>query len=129
MSGAELKTIREYLGLPASWLATKAEVRERTVNYWESGKTPVPSDVADIVDDLLEKRKRSVKEALLLIDDLIKKRGRVPHAVTLRRFKHELELWQAHPEMNGLPVTYHASILFELKSKLEKRAIATEITY
>lgn len=129
MTGAELKTIREYLGLPASWLAAKAEVRERTVNYWESGKTPVPDDVVELMGGLLGKRAHAVERALRLVEDVEVKQGGTPHVVTLRRFKHELDLWQAHPEMDGLPATYHAAMLFELKKELEKRGIVVEIIY
>jgi DNA-binding XRE family transcriptional regulator len=49
MTSAELKTLRESLGLSVSWLAAQVGVNERTVNYWESGKTSVPAKVAGLV--------------------------------------------------------------------------------
>ena len=49
MTPAELKTLREACGLPQSWLAHQAQVNERTVRYWESGKSSVPDDVAALI--------------------------------------------------------------------------------
>ena len=51
MTPAELKTIREACGLSQAWLAQRAQVNERTVRYWESGKSTVPDDVATLVLD------------------------------------------------------------------------------
>lgn len=42
MSGAEFQCSREYLGLPAAWVADKLDVDRRTVYRWEQGKTKLP---------------------------------------------------------------------------------------
>ncbi len=47
MTPAELKTLRESsLGLSAQWLADRAGVLQRSVQYWEAGRSRVPEDVA-----------------------------------------------------------------------------------
>jgi len=49
---AELKTVREGLGLTIGDLAVLAGVSERTARYWESGqqgRTTTPPDVAQMV--------------------------------------------------------------------------------
>ena len=35
MTSAELKTLRESPGLPVQWLAERANVQRRTVEYWK----------------------------------------------------------------------------------------------
>ncbi len=52
MIGATLKTLREALCLPVSWLAAVCGVQERTVRSWESGTAPVPQDVSGKVEQL-----------------------------------------------------------------------------
>lgn len=48
MTGAELKCLRERLGLTAQALADRLDIRHlRTVQRWEAGDVRVPDDVAD----------------------------------------------------------------------------------
>lgn len=49
MTPAELKTLRESLGLPVQWLAERANVQRRSVEYWEAGRSKVPDDVAELM--------------------------------------------------------------------------------
>ena len=42
MNTAEFSCAREYLGLPAVWVAEKMNVDRRTVYRWEQGKTRLP---------------------------------------------------------------------------------------
>ena len=46
MSGAELRCLREWLGLTTRWLADHLGVAERSVHRWESGIREVPEGVA-----------------------------------------------------------------------------------
>lgn len=41
MSNADFRAMREYLGLPAHWLAERFEVNHRTVQKWDSGEARV----------------------------------------------------------------------------------------
>ena len=43
MTGGELQTIREYLGLTGEDLARLVEVAPRTVRAWEAGTVPIPT--------------------------------------------------------------------------------------
>lgn len=54
MSGAELRCLREWLGLTTRWLADHLGVAERSVHRWESGVRDVPQGVADEVLRLSE---------------------------------------------------------------------------
>ena len=62
MTPAELKTVREACGLPQSWLAHRAQVNERTVRYWESGKSSVPDDVAAWLERRLAAHERWMRD-------------------------------------------------------------------
>lgn len=43
MTGGELQTVREYLGLTGDQLAAILEVTPRTVRAWEAGAVPIPT--------------------------------------------------------------------------------------
>lgn len=49
MTGAELQTLREACGMSREELAGLVEVQARTVKFWESGRSGVPADVADLM--------------------------------------------------------------------------------
>lgn len=42
LTSATFRARREYLGLPASWLAKHLDVQERTVRKWDAGEAPIP---------------------------------------------------------------------------------------
>jgi hypothetical protein len=54
MTGAELQSIREYLGLSTKWLADYLEVGERKVMRWEDEEMQIPNPVTGLVDDLYQ---------------------------------------------------------------------------
>lgn len=45
MTAAELRVVREHLGLPIEWLARHLRVTERTIRRWERGVSPIPDGV------------------------------------------------------------------------------------
>lgn len=45
MTAAEFRTVREYLGLTAEWVADQLGVALRTVRRWEHGHSPIPDGV------------------------------------------------------------------------------------
>lgn len=50
MTGGELQTVREYLGLTTQALAGILDVRHDTVRRWESGRDPIPRRVREEVE-------------------------------------------------------------------------------
>lgn len=52
MTDAELKVVREHLGLTTRWLAEHLRVAERTVHRWEMGVSPIPDGVRVAVEAL-----------------------------------------------------------------------------
>jgi transcriptional regulator with XRE-family HTH domain len=55
MTDAELRTVREFLGLTGDWLAAHLGVSPRTVRHWEQGRYPIPDGVRLAVEDLEER--------------------------------------------------------------------------
>lgn len=69
MTGAEIRTLREGVGLSAQALADLVGVSLRAVQGWESGRSaPRTSDVADTLHRLDTAIGRSVAELLALIE-------------------------------------------------------------
>lgn len=52
MTGVELKTVREWLGLPGDWLARHLDVTPRSVRHWEAGRSAIPDGIRLEVEHL-----------------------------------------------------------------------------
>ena len=128
MTSAELKTIRESLGLPVSWLAERANVAERTVRFWESGRNQVPDDVAVLIANLDARVNLAVAESLSVVDKVARKNGK-PEKVVLLRYHTDADLHHHRPDLAGMPTTFHACIVARLRGQLMARGIETKIVY
>lgn len=129
MTSAELKTMREALGLTVGWLAEQAGVGERTVRYWESGRNQVPDDVAELIGRIEARSRELVRRAVTTVSEVSARSGGTPEAVDLRRYGSDAELWKAHREFRPLPVTWHASVLARIARELEAQGIPSTIEY
>lgn len=92
MSGAELQSIREYLGLTGDRLADVLDVAPRTVRYWEAGQYPIPDGVRDEVAQLVAHTDRAVTRLtrkLLLTDD--------PARLIVTTYRTDAQLTAAEP--------------------------------
>ena len=128
MTPAELKTLREACGLPQSWLAHQAQVNERTVRYWESGKSSVPNDVAALIARIDAQLDTAARGALDQAQALATAHG-APQEVTLYRYDTDAELWERRPDMAGLPVTCHAALLARARRLLRTADFAVVIAW
>lgn len=45
MTPAELRMVREYLGLSQQWVLDRLGVHQRTIRHWESGRNHIPDGV------------------------------------------------------------------------------------
>lgn len=108
MTGAELKTLRESLGLTVAWVAEQAQVKHRTVTYWESGRFPVPSDVAAMLT--------AIESQLHNRMDALDRHLMVAHR-NLIRYRTDSDLWDFEPDLRPLPATSHAAMLGWLRHK------------
>lgn len=63
MNGLQLKLSREILGLSQQEAAEHiGKVSQRSWAYWESGRSQIKEDVAQLVRTLLERRKQVISE-------------------------------------------------------------------
>lgn len=128
MTPAELKTIRESLSLTAQWLADHAGVKLRSVQYWESGRSPVPADVAEFLLRIDATLEGAAKLALDVVDDKIKA-GQAPRQVALVRYRTDEDLWRFRPDMRPLPAATHAVLLSRVRRGLWSRGVPSVIEY
>ena len=129
MTSAELKTLRESLGLPVQWLAERANVQRRTVEYWEAGRSKVPDDVAELLLKLDAQFAEATRQALAVVDEQTAKQGQPPETVRLYRYRDDAALWEARPDMRDLPVTAHAALLARVRIALQDRGQSVAIEY
>lgn len=67
MTGGELSTVRDFLGLTGDALAAILHVNPRTVRAWESGKHPIPDGVREAIEQVEGDTARAVGD---LVDAL-----------------------------------------------------------
>jgi len=123
MNPAKFKTIREAIGLSISELSDIADVQPRTVRYWESGRNTPPDDIAQqltLIDSILDSQ---VNHAIAIYQE------KKPDEVVLYRYVNCDELYKAHPEFKGLPVTTHAAMLYRALRKFEGIGVPVSIEY
>lgn len=125
MTPAELKTLRESLGISAQWVADQAGVRLRTVQYWEAGKMPVPEDVAALLTRIDEQYERAVGAALAAL----KEAPQQPTEVVLLRYRTDADLWRFRPDMEPLPSSSHAALLSRVRRALWTAGMPSVIEY
>ena len=90
MTGGELQTVREYLGLTLDALAGILGVRPDTVRRWESGREAVPYRVGDEVAVIENATAAAVDELVRALHD-----ARDPAVVVYRT---DAELHAARPD-------------------------------
>lgn len=132
MTGAELKTLRESMGLTTTWIANNTPhrrekaggVSRRIVELWESGDVPVPADVSELISGVRDNWhgwiEKAIQGAIKTIERAQKDIGQFPERIDLYRYKSDGDLWAAHPGFRGMPATYHAAGLARVKEAVER---------
>jgi len=109
MTGAELRMVRDYLGLTGDWLAAHLKVSPRTVRHWEHGRHPIPDGVRLAVEHLEELTAQQVhaySTALLDVPD--------PCVVT---YRNDAEYEAAAPGA-GWPAGWHRQVLARVAERV-----------
>lgn len=78
MTSAEFQCAREYLGLPATWVAEQLDVDRRSVYRWESGKTALP----DLADDMMRQWLARTEQAVGKVTVQVMQSSAVPLEAT-----------------------------------------------
>lgn len=109
MTNAEFKTLCEKLGFTPQSLSKFLNLKsDRAPRYWSSPNgDKVPRDVVDKLFHLEDQLNRVINEAVNQI-------GNANHVVLLR-YIDDADLWHYRPDMQGLPVSFHAKILQGVK--------------
>lgn len=105
INSAELDTYRRSLGLSTREVAALCDVKERTVNRWQNGDSPIPNFAMTALDDLSEKMENAVVNALLLIEE---KNADGP--VLLWRYRNQCDLDNS-AHAGGMPLGAHAVMI------------------
>ena len=70
MTGGELQTVREYLGLTGDRLAAILDVTPRTLRAWEAGKHPIPDGVREDVEQIEADTAAAVGQVVAALGDM-----------------------------------------------------------
>ena len=104
MTCAELRTIREYLGVTGDWLAAHLDVAPRTVRHWEHGKYAIPAGVAEAVEQLEAAAADAVTAGVTAYEDMPD-----PAAVPLITYRDDADYRAHHPEVTW-PASWHRAV-------------------
>jgi hypothetical protein len=128
MTAAELKTLRESLGLSMQWSATNIGLVKnvRSWQKWELGERSVPGDVGERIKMLDERAAIAARQALAEAK-LKRAEDGSPERVVLMRYATDEALWERFPDMRPLPVAYHAAILARARQMLIDHGFSVEI--
>lgn len=102
MSAAELRVVREHLGLTTRWVAARLDVQERTVHRWESGESPIPDGVRMQVEAWKDDTAQSATVGVAALLD-----ARDPVVVTYRTDIDYL----AHEPAGGWCASWHRAVV------------------
>jgi len=112
MTGAELRTMREYLGLSSLWLARYLKVNERKVTRWEMGELPIPDGVAAEVDDLYDEANAKVDELVAKYRPIVQEHS--GQDVEIVTYRTDDEYWRETNQpgvgIDRLPARWHRMI-------------------
>lgn len=115
MTDAELRVVREYLGLSPEWLASHLGVSGRTVRHWEQGKYPIPDGVRLEIEDLERRTGEFVSGVIDQLLDLPE-----PGVITYRT---DDEYHTAHPEI-PFPASWHRAVIARVAQEVPGLGIA-----
>lgn len=103
-SKAELKALREMVGLRQCDLARALDVKERSVKRWESPAYPTyhaPQDAWNILEDALRLQQSGVESTLEIVEEWHERAGKEPREVTLIYWQSEDDYREHHSPADG----------------------------
>lgn len=101
MTAAELRVVREWLGLTTRWLAEHLGVAERTVHRWEHGHSVIPDGVCAEMQRLEAVSAELVTAAVATCEDM-----RDPAILTYRSDDD----YRAHHPEQPWPASWHRAL-------------------
>lgn len=104
MTAAEMKVVREWLGLTTAWLANYLDVAERTVHRWESGVSVIPDGVRVSIERLETDTADHVARAVAAYEDM-----RDPTEVPMVTYRTDFDYRAEHPGV-AWPASWHRAV-------------------
>lgn len=114
MRPAELRVIREYLGLTGDALAAILEVSPRTVRHWEAGKYHIPDGVRIKVEQLEVMTAHAVADGVAQFADVDE-----PCVIT---YRDDAEYLRAEPS-TVMPASWHRAVVARIAHEVPGLAI------
>lgn len=101
MTSAELRVVREFLGLTGDWIAAHLGVNPRTARAWEQARYPIPDGVRLEIEDLERRTGEWVGRLIEQIADM-------PDPVVIT-YRTDAEYHTAHPDIE-FPASWHRAV-------------------
>lgn len=115
MTDAELRVVREFLGVTPEWLGAHLGVSARTVRHWEAGRYDIPDGVRLELEDL---ERRTAEFIGGIVPQLMDQPD--PGVVTYRT---DAEYHAAHPEI-PFPASWHRAVVARIAQEVPGLSIA-----
>ncbi|WP_052663825.1 DUF1870 family protein [Psychromicrobium lacuslunae] len=90
MTAAELKVVREYLGLTREWCAEYFDVALRQWNRYESSETPIPARIREGMEHIEAETAENVGRYVEALEDATD--------VVVQTYRVNADFWAKHPE-------------------------------
>lgn len=132
MKPAELKTLREYLGLSANLMALKFGVEKRTIYYWEDGTYSTPEIVKTFLRQACKRLVYLVNMEVEKVLNFIKEvteQNEPPEFYCLIRFQNDKQFWKYKKELSGTPNSFYNVVLAKTLEELERLNINATLIY
>lgn len=104
MTGAEMKTIREFLGLPREWLSEDMQIGVRRLMRMEAETERIPDAVVARLDEISAASKETVSSLIAMYRRQIKREPDTD--VLLYTYKQDEDYAQS-PDYTGYPAKWH----------------------
>jgi transcriptional regulator with XRE-family HTH domain len=99
MNAAQIRSIREYLGLSHAELGAVLEIDARSVRRWETGEQPIRDHNADGIRKIVDITAKFARRHVIYL--------RTHPQPTLITYRSDEDLWDAHPTFAPLPARWH----------------------
>ena len=123
---AEVKALRESVGLSQADLADLAGVTVRSVRRWERDITP-PEDVLELLERYVIRKAKAVEAALETVDRVTGQMGRAPDLVPMTYYRSQAEYDELGRDLG--PVGVANANARAVADALLARGVAVEFRY
>ena len=110
MNAARVRMVRQWLGVDAEALAELLGINVRNLRKYELGTSSMHPDVAERLQNLVERADAEVEAMLADLD------GQEVPRVTL--YRDNPQLWAARPDLRPLPVGWHRAVVARVVDEL-----------